>query len=42
MEGRRDAPEAACNVNASMTYVWMDWKLRIMPAPMSEMPYTSE
>lgn len=30
--------DAACSVNASMTYVWMAWKLRIVPAPTKAMP----
>lgn len=34
--------EAACKVNASMTYVWMHWKLRIVPAPTSAMPCEME
>jgi hypothetical protein len=29
---------AACSVKASMTYVWMPWKLRMMPAPTRAMP----
>lgn len=33
--------EAACKVNVSMTYVWMDWKLRITPAPTKAMPCKS-
>ena len=32
------SPDAACSVNASMTYVWMHWKLRIMPAPRKAVP----
>ena len=36
--GKIGAPEAACSENVSITYVWMHWKLRIVPAPTSAMP----
>lgn len=32
-------PDAACRVNASMTYVWMVWNERIRPAPVNAIPY---
>ena len=31
-------PDAAYNVKESMTYIWIPWKLRIMPPPTMAMP----
>ncbi len=39
MEGG-DAPDAACKLKVSTTYILIDWKFRMMPAPMSAAPCT--
>lgn len=37
-EKERVVPDAACKLNVSTTYIWIDWKFRMIPAPMRAVP----